>query len=341
MKAKVTLKDIAKELNVSVSTVSKALSDSPEIGEATKKRVLEFAALNNYKPNTLARNLKNQRTNTIGVLIPNILNPFFAKVFSGIEQEAIKQGFNVLAVISNESLQKEKQMMEMLNNGLIDGFIIAIAEETQKEQDFSHFKTILSSGTPIVMFDRVAESLNCDKVVVDDFDSAFNATNYLLTNGAKRIACLSMIDNLSVGKLRKEGYQKALQNAKIPLEDNLIIIDEDINSFNEKVMALLKTKATDAIFAIDEHAATIAMKYAVQIGYKIPQDLMIIGFADGLWSRRLTPSLSTVSQHAPEIGLKATQLLLNQIKDNNAEFYKPQTVVIKTELRHRDSTKRI
>ncbi len=341
MKSKVTLKDIAKELDVSVSTVSKALSDSPEIGEATKKRILEFAELNNYQPNTLARNLKNQRTNTIGVIIPNILNPFFAKVFSGIEQQAIKEGFNVIAVITNESLKKEKQMMSMLNNGSIDGFIIAIAEETQKEQDFSHFKTIVNSGTPIIMFDRVAESLHCDKVIVDDFDSAFDATTYLISKGAKRIAGLSMIDNLSVGKLRMDGYKKALEKANIAIDEDLIIIDEDLDSFNDKLLQKIKSGKLDAIFAVDEHASTIAMKYAIQNGYKIPEDLMVIGFADGVWSRRLTPSLSTVSQHAPEIGLKATNLLINRIKSNSDEFYKPQTYVIKTELRHRDSTKRL
>lgn len=193
MKSKITLKQIAKELGVSVSTVSKALSDSPEIGTVTKTRILEFAELNNYKPNALARNLKNQRTNTIGVIIPNILNPFFAKVFSGIEEKAIQLGYNVITAISNESLVKEKQMMDMLNNGSIDGFILSIAEETQKNQDFKHLKSIMDSGTPIVMFDRVAESLKCDKVVVDDLDSAIDATEYLIKQGAKKLQCFLLL----------------------------------------------------------------------------------------------------------------------------------------------------
>ena len=209
MKAKATLKQIAQEFGVSISTVSKALSDSPEISEATKIKIQEYAALQNYKPNSIAKNLKNQRTNTIGVIIPNILNPFFAKVFSGIEKVALEKGYNVITGISNESLKKEQQVMDMLNNGTIDGFIVAIAEETQSFKEYKHFKDIMNSGTPIVMFDRVADGINCDKVVVDDFDSAYDATTHLIKLGSKKIALLSTIHNLSVGKLRFEGYQKA------------------------------------------------------------------------------------------------------------------------------------
>ena len=199
MKAKATLKKIALEFGVSISTVSKALSDSPEISEATKIKIQEYAALQNYKPNSIAKNLKNQRTNTIGVIIPNILNPFFAKVFSGIEKEALAKGYNVITGISNESFNKEQQVMDMLNNGTIDGFVVAIAEETQSLKEYKHFKDIMNSGTPIVMFDRVADGINCDKVVVDDFDSAYDATSHLIKLGSEKIALLSTIQNLSVG----------------------------------------------------------------------------------------------------------------------------------------------
>lgn len=340
MKSKVTLKQIAKELGVSVSTVSKALNDSPEIGEVTKTRILEFAALNNYKPNALARNLKNQRTNTIGVIIPNILNPFFAKVFSGIEQQAIQLGYNVITAISNESLEKEKQMMDMLNNGSIDGFIVSIAEETQKEQNFKHFKDIMDSGTPIVMFDRVAEGVKCDKVIVDDLDSSIDATQFLISQGCKKIAMLSTINNLSVGKLRFEGYNKAMQNANLSVDEKLVLIENDLDTFDKQLEKLLNQNKVDAVFAADEHASTMAMKFAIKAGFKIPEDILFIGFADGVWSKRLTPSLSTVSQHAPEIGMKAANLLIDRIQNDEDEFYQPQTIVIKTELRHRDSTKR-
>ncbi|WP_445714791.1 LacI family DNA-binding transcriptional regulator [Flavobacterium sp.] len=340
MKAKATLKQIALEFGVSISTVSKALSDSPEISEATKIKIQEYAALQNYKPNSIAKNLKNQRTNTIGVIIPNILNPFFAKVFSGIEKMAIAKGYNVITGISNESFSKEQEVMDMLNNGTIDGFIVAVAEETQSLKDYKHFRDIMNSGTPIVMFDRVADGINCDKVVVDDFDSAYDATTHLIKLGGKKIALLSTIHNLSVGELRYDGYQKALSDAKIPVEENLIVLETSIEEFDTKLQNLIASKKMDAIFALDEHSATAAMKMALKQGIKIPEELNIIGFADGVWSRRLTPSLSTVSQHAPEIGAKAAELLIHKLNSKD-EFYQPQTVVIKTELRQRESTRKL
>ena len=340
MKAKATLKKIALEFGVSISTVSKALSDSPEISEATKIKIQEYAALQNYKPNSIAKNLKNQRTNTIGVIIPNILNPFFAKVFSGIEKEALAKGYNVITGISNESFNKEQQVMDMLNNGTIDGFIVAIAEETQSLKEYKHFKDIMNSGTPIVMFDRVADGINCDKVVVDDFDSAYDATSHLIKLGSKKIALLSTIHNLSVGKLRLDGYKKALSDANLSIDENLIILETSIEDFDVKLQDLISSKKMDAVFALDEHSSTMTMRMALKKGIKIPEELNIIGFADGVWSRRLTPSLSTVSQHAPEIGAKAAELLIHKLNSKD-EFYQPQTVVIKTELRQRESTRKL
>jgi len=340
MKAKATLKQIALEFGVSISTVSKALSDSPEISQATKIKIQEYAALQHYKPNSIAKSLKNQSTKTLGVIIPNILNPFFAKVFSGIEKVALAKGYNVITGISNESLAKEQQVMDMLNNGSIDGFIVAIAEETQSQKNYKHFKDIMNSGTPIVMFDRVADGINCDKVVVDDFDSAYHATSHLIQLQCKNIVLLSTIPNLSVGKLRYEGYEKALTDAGRGIDEHLVIIETSTEVFDEKLKTLMASNTIDAVFALDEHSATAAHKIALKQGIKIPDDLNIIGFADGVWSRRLTPSLSTVSQHAPEIGAKAAELLIHKLNVND-EFYQPQTVVIKTELRKRESTRKI
>lgn len=340
MKAKATLKQIAKEFEVSISTVSKALSDSPEISEATKIKIQEYAKLQNYKPNSIAKNLKNQRTNTIGVIIPNILNPFFAKVFSGIEKAALAKGYNVITGISNESYEKEMQVMDMLNNGTIDGFIVSVAEETQSEKEYQHFKDIINSGTPIVMFDRVAETIVCDKVIVDDFESSYDATQHLLKLGSKKIALLSTIGNLSVGQLRFDGYQKALEENNIKLNDKLLVVENEIDLFDKKLTNLFLKEKVDAIFALDEHASTMAMKLAIKKGIKIPEQLNIIGFADGVWSKRLTPSLSTVSQHAPEIGAQAAELLINKLNTKD-EFYQHQTVVIKTELRQRESTRKL
>ena len=340
MKPKITLKQIAKDLGLSVSTVSKALSDSHEIGTVTKNRVQEYAKLQNYKPNTMAKNLKNQRTNTIGVIIPNILNPFFAKVFSGIEKTANAKGYNVITYISNESHAKEKQAMDLLSNGTVDGFILSVAEESQIKNVSSHFKEILREGMPIVMFDRTMDDVSCDKVIVDDFESSMEAVKHLIKLGCKKIALLSCIDNLSVGKHRALGYERALQDYKKSVPDHLVIKTDSEEDFDAHLKKLLASGEVDGILALDEHSSTMAMKLAIQKGIKIPYELCVIGFADGVWSRRLTPSLSTISQHGPEIGVEAAKLLMEKL-ERKVDIHSYKTIVVKTELRQRDSTRKL
>ena len=339
MKEKATLKQIAKDLGVSVSTVSKALNDSPEISEPTKIKIQEFAKLKNYKPNITALNLKNRKTKTIGVIIPNILNSFFAKVFSGIEKVADEKGYHVITCISNESLEKEIHTMEMLSNGTIDGFILSISEESQKENNFQHFIDIINDGTPIVMFDRITDEVNCDKVVVDDLDSAFNATQHLINSGCKKIALFSAIDNLSVAKLRVKGYKRALENNNIQLEKDLVLLCDSTEDFDAKIDNFFKNNTIDAVFGLDEHSSATAIKMGLKHGYKIPENLSVIGFADGVWSRRLSPSLSTISQHGPEIGEAAAKMLIEKLESKEEE-YTYRTQVIKTELRQRESTRK-
>ena len=337
MKTKATLKQIAKELGVSVSTVSKALNDSPEISNPTKQRVQEYAKLKNYKPNIIGLNLKNRSTKTIGVIIPNILNSFFAKVFSGIEKVADEKGYKVITCISNESLEKEIGALEMLSNGTIDGFILSISEEAQKLQQFGHFKSIINEGIPIVMFDRTSDEVNCDKVIVDDLDSAVNAMEHLIKSGCKKIALFSTIDNLNVGKLRAKGFYKAIEDKGFEIDKNLVVLTDNLDDFDVQMPSFFKNNKVDGIFALDEHASVMAMKYGIKNGYKIPENLSIIGFADGLWSRRMTPSLSTVSQHGPEIGQVAAKMLIDRL-ESKAEEVTYKTTIIKTELRFRDST---
>lgn len=339
MKAKATLKQIAKELHVSVSTVSKALNDSPEISEPTKIKIQEFAKLKNYKPNVIGLNLKNRKTKTIGVIIPNILNPFFAKVFTGIEKAADEKGYNIITCISNESLEKEMHVLDMLSNGTIDGFILSVSQEAQKQNEFQHYIDIINEGTPIVMFDRIAEQVDCDKVIVDDYDSAVYAVEHLIKIGCKKIALFSSIDNLSVGKLRASGYRKALQQNGIEKDENLIVLTESEKDFNEKAQRLFDKYQIDGAFGLDEHASTMAVKIAIRKGIRIPEELSVIGFADGVWSKRMTPSLSTVSQHGPEIGEAAAKLLIERLESK--EDIPAKTTVIKTELRQRDSTKKL
>ncbi|SHM82509.1 LacI family DNA-binding transcriptional regulator [Flavobacterium chilense] len=340
MKAKATLKQIAKELGVSVSTVSKALNDSPEISEQTKVKIKEYAKLKNYKPNVIGLNLKNRKTKTIGVIIPNILNSFFAKVFSGIEKVADKKGYNVITCISNESLEKEIHTLEMLSNGTIDGFILSVSEEAQKLQDYNHFSAIINDGTPIVMFDRIADEVDCDKVVVDDFDSALNSTQHLINLGCKNIALISSVDNLSVGKLRADGYLKALKDNNIPINEKIILRTDSEEDMKAKIDAIFENKI-DAIFALDENDSVAALRVSLKKGYRVPEDISIIGFADGiLASRRLSPSLTTVSQHGIEIGEVAAKRLIQRLEEPEGETSDYETIVIKTKLKERESTRK-
>ncbi|MFN3941821.1 MAG: LacI family DNA-binding transcriptional regulator [Flavobacterium sp.] len=341
MKSKATLKQIANELGVAVSTVSKALSDSPEISELTKQRIQEYATLRNYKPNALAQRLKSQQTKTIGVVIPNILNPFFAKVFSGIEKTANERGYTVITYISNESFVKEKQALDLLSNGVVDGFILSVAEESQRKNLTQHFVHVLRDGMPIVMFDRALPEVKCSQVVVDDVEACKEAVRYLVHSGCKNIAFLSCIENLSVGQLRAEGYLQALKDLGKEIHANQIIRTNSEESFNERIEKLLKEEKYDAFLCADEHSSTYVMKRCLQMGKKIPDQISVIGFADGIWSRRLTPSLSTISQHGPEIGAAAAKLLIDEIEANQkGEKIAPQKVIIRTELRKRDSVKK-
>jgi len=341
MKAKATLKQIAKELNVSVSTVSKALNDSPEISEQTKTRIKEYAKLKNYKPNVIGLNLKNRSTKTIGVIIPNILDSFFAKVFSGIEKIADEKGYNVIMCISNESLKKEANTLNMLSNGTIDGFILSISEEAQKLNEYSHFQEIINEGTPILMFDRIADDIICDKVIVDDFDSALNATQHLINTGCKNIALFSSVDNLSVGKLRTEGYLQALKNNNIPVNPNLILRTDSEDDLKNRIEDVFDNNTIDGIFALVENDSVLALRIGKRKGFKIPEELSIIGFADGiLASRRLSPSLSTLSQYGVEIGEEAARRMIKRLESKNEEL-PYETIVIKTQLRERESTRKL
>ena len=337
MKTKVTLKQIASDLNISVSTVSKSLNDSLEITDQTKTRVKEYARFKNYTPNRNALNLKNGKTKTIGVIIPTIRNSFFAKVFCGIEKVTHKYGYNVIMCISDESVEKEEQLLRICGNGTLDGFILCLSEESQKLQTYDHFTSIINDGIPIVLFDRNAEEIICDKVVGDDFDSGLKATQHLIDIGCKNIALLSS-HNLSIEKRRYERYSKALKDNNIVVNPNLIIRTDSELDLKAKMECLFDSNVADGIFALDEIASVFALNMGVQKGYKIPDELAIVGFADGiLASRILATGLSTISQYGIEMGEAAAKLLIKRLesKEVNLLF---ETVEIKTRLKQREST---
>ena len=348
MKKKITLKQIAKELDVSISTVSKALRNSLEISQDTRDKVQAFAKFYNYKPNNIALSLKNRKTKNIGVIIPEIVHYFFSKAINGIENVANKRGYNVIIGLSNESFDKEVLNMEMLANGSIDGFILSIAKETLSLQDYHHFNETINQGMPIVMFDRVIDEIECDKVIIDDVKGAKIAVNKLVSNGCKNIAIVSTKDYISVGMLRTQGYLDALQNNDIKPNPSLILkvddkfaTDDYLDILESEIYQLLKkNKAIDGIFAVNEIYALTAVKAARKLGKKIPDDIQVIGFTDGVLSRHATPSLTTIRQHGQKMGEIAAELLINKLEEENEEVQETyKTIIIETDLIERESTK--
>ena len=348
MRRKITLKQIARELDVSISTVSKALKDSPEISEDTKQKIQAFAKLYNYRPNNIALSLKNRKTNTIGIIIPEIVHHFFSKVIRGVELVGNQRGYNVIIGLSNESFSKEVINMEMLANGSIDGFIISISKETQQLQDYHHFNETMNQGMTIVMFDRVVSDINCDKVVVNDFNGAKRAVEKLIENKCENIALITTKDYVSVGKLRTQGYLDALQEHNITPEADLILkmgdtpdYEENLEILESEIEQLFKTNPKiDGVFAVNELYALYAMKVARKLGLDVPNNVQVIGFTDGVLSKHATPSLTTVSQHAQQMGEKAAHLLIDKLESENTDIEEQfQTVIITTDLVERESTK--
>lgn len=338
MKRKVTLKQIARELDVSISTVSKSLRDSKEISEDTRQKVQAFAKLYNYKPNLIALSLKNRKTKTIGIIIPEIVHHFFATVISGIEQEANESGYSIIICLSDESFDKEVLNMELLANGSIDGFIMALSKETQYKSDFHHITEVINQGMPVVMFDRVTNEILCDKVIIDDKTAAYNAVQSLIDAGRKKIALVTTVDYVSVGKLRTDGYTKALLDNNLQFDENLIIKIEDINSCEETISQILEDKAIDAVFAVNELFAVIIIKTAHKLGLNVPKDLSVIAFTDGIISKYSTPTITTVSQNGFKMGQKAAKMLIKRLETDVEDEEHYRTEVIETHLVLREST---
>ena len=336
---KITLKEIAQYFDVSISTVSKAINDSHEISDGLKAKIQQFAKDNKYRPNKVALSLLQRKTKTIGVVVPNILNYFFTQVFSGIEKVANENGYILLSCISDESYEKEVATLEFLGGGTVDGLIVSMAEETQFKNKLEHFQNFLDEQIPLVMFDRVSDGILCDKVVVDDFEAGYKTTKYFLNLGCRTVALVTTIDHSSVGKLRVEGYRKALEEAGIPFDDKLILRVGKEDDLEVLVTFLLNYKAIDGIMALDEITAVEVLRLIKARGYRVPDDISVIGFTNGKLSRYVSPALTAVSQHGTFIGETAAKVLIERIESK--VYMDCTTKVIKTSLIVRDSTKKL
>lgn len=338
MAKKITLKFIAQHFNVSIATVSKSLKNSHEISDGLKTKIQKFAEDHNYRPNAFALNLKGKRTKSIGIIIPNILNLFFAKVFSGIEEIANEKGYNLVICISNDSYQKEVDAIKTLINGTVDGLIVSIAEETQKTQEFGHFQKAINHGIKTVMFDRITETIDCDKVIVDDKLAAYNSTRHFVQTGFKNVAVLSSISNTSVGKLRLAGYKEALVKNGIEIDKQLIIKASKTDDVEMLLKLTFGNNKVDALLCLDETTAVAVLEFAKLQKIKVPEQLSIIGFTNGELTQHVSPSISTVSQHGVFMGTSAMNFLVDRLNETEDPILDSRIKVIKTNLIERETT---
>lgn len=337
--SKLTLKSIASHFKVSISTVSKSINDSHEISEGLRESIKEYARLNHYKPNRVALNLLNRNTKTIGVVIPNILNYFFVQVLYGIEQVADQRGYSIITCSTNESIEKETKILDFLCSGSVDGVIIStVAGEMELSDHVAHFKELQDKQIPLVMFDRVTELIDCDKVVVDDFEAGYKATKYFLETGCKTVAIVNPIANSSIGRLRVDGYKKALQEAGMPFDRKLIIPIDHKEDLELTLSLSLDFEKIDGILVFDEITTVKVMDIAQTKGYQIPGNIAVIGFTNGELSRHVSPPATMVSQHGRFIGESSANRLIDRIEGNNGTLGDFETKTIKTSLVVRGST---
>lgn len=332
----ITIKDIAKALNLSTSTVSRALRGSYEINVETKKLVLEYAEKMNYQPNPIALSLKENRSKAIGVIVPEIANNFFSQAINGIEAVAYNRGYHVVIFQSHESYERERSNIQHLLGRKVDGVLISLSGQTT---DVGHLQEIQNRGVPIVIFDRISNDIVSDKVIADNFQGAFEATEHLILSGRKRVAHITSPSLLYTTNERLEGYKAALAKHGIPFDDKLVrycgFAPEEAR---QVIFELLDSQKPDAIFTASDRLALDCFAAVKEKGIRIPEEVAFIGFTNLGVAHLLDPPLSTVVQPAFEIGKTAAEILLDTI-ENKRSTASIKTVMITTQLNLRDSSK--
>ncbi|EAS20393.1 transcriptional regulator, LacI family [Flavobacteria bacterium BBFL7] len=337
----VTLKQIAEELNISITTVSKALKDYPDVSPKTKGRVKELAATLNYKPNSFAVNLRTKESKTVGLIIPVIVHHFFANVIKGILSQAEKKGYLVIILQSNESYDLERKQIDLLLRKGVDGVIISLANETV---NYNHLNEVIAQGKSLVMFDKIAKTVHCSKIIINDRLAAYKATQHLIDTGCKKIAHFrgSLLPQNSIDRFL--GYRKALEDNNIPYDPSVVYIcecaDKSFEEGEQNALKLLEEHDdVDGIFINTDLVAIGAMSALKKAGIKIPEDIAIVGFSNWFMSSVISPKLTTINQPGFEMGKSAFKQLFKEIKlrkkNRPIEF---KEIELKTELINREST---
>jgi LacI family transcriptional regulator len=334
----ITIHDIAQILGINSSTVSRALNDSPRVAKKTKEKIISKANEIGYQRNHLASNLRKSKTFTLGVIVPRISRQFFSSVIAGIEETAFKFDYNVIICQSLESLEREQSIVNTLLANRVDGVLISISMETK---NYDHLKGLKKRNIPTIFFDRHCNIPGNSNVVIDDFEAAFNATEHLILKKCKEISHFAGPQNLEIYRNRFKGYKAALEKHNLPFREELVITSklmEKEGSENAKKMLDLPYKV-DGLFCANDVVAISAIQYLKKQGIKIPEDIAIVGFSNESISSVIEPALTTVNQPGLEIGITATNLLLEKIMDESKKLVS-ETIIVKTNLIERKSTMR-
>lgn len=330
----VNLKKLAKELGLAVSTVSRALRDSHEISQETKDRVKALATAWGFQPNVHASGLRQNKSKTIGVIIPEIENNFFSQIINGIELIAQDKGFHVLVYLTHEDTEKERSILQLLRNGRVDGLMISISNTTSS---FEHLEAWKNAGIPMVLFDRICEELDVPVVTINDMDVSFKATEHLIENGCKKIAFLSLSDQLSISARRRSGYLKALQKYNLESEQLAIECGPDNQKNDEIIRQLLREQKPDGVFTAIEKLAINMYEVCNEMKIKIPDDLKLVSFSNSPSAPLFCPSLSAIVQPAYDMGREAASTLFKLIEKKTLMSYEKK-MMLKASLAKRNSS---
>jgi LacI family transcriptional regulator len=336
---KITLKQIAETLGISISRVSKALKNYSDVNPNTKQRVLELAKSLNYTPNSFAQSLRSNESKTIGVIIPSMVHYFFSSILDAILKEAEQAGYMVIIMQSNEDYNLEKKQVDLLINKGVDGILISLSDNTN---NFKHLQKIIDYDIPLVLFDKIAKVINCSKVVIDDIKASYDAVTFLINKGYKRIAYFRGDLNPQNSIDRFLGYKKALKDNNIKYDSSLVYLCKycSFDEGYESAKRLLENdkSGVDAIYTAADLLAIGAINYLNQKKIKIPEQIAVLGFSNWFMSSVITPSLSSIEQNAYKMGEKSIETLLNEIDNiHKGVPVKHRKIIIDTELILRDS----
>ena len=335
-----TIIDIARALNVSPSTVSRALHDHPSISAVTKRNVLDLAKKFDYQPNMLALSLLNKRTGIIGIVVPEITGYFFATVINGVQDMVASAGCKLLICQSNESFEEEKKLIHDMTLLRVDGFLIS---PTFNTKTFDHFEKLKNANIPLVIFDRDCPGFQADKVLVDSYDGAYQAVDYLIKSGCQHIGHIAGPTAIPTFRQRLDGYLDALRDNNLPIKDELIVHSNGFSSEYGVEAAgelLAKNDMLDAIFSVNDAVAIGAMHVIREKGLCVPKDIALVGFDDESYSCFFNPSLSTVWQPVYELGMLSAKILLDHFSENEHkidyryEVLKPELVIRESSPNH-------